>query len=125
MNLEIILYLINLASNIQIVLIVSSIFGLSLFGLYICTYISLYTDSIISIKELEDDHSIFNKKIRNRFSIILVCIISIATLMPSERIMYLMASSHYMKQTDIPQKVLKILNNKLDEMLEDKKSESI
>ena len=52
---------------------------------------------------------------------ILVFNLLLVIFIPSSKTVYMMMGSHYLNQKDIPQKVLKVLNNKLDEMIEEKK----
>lgn len=52
------------------------------------------------------------------FLAILLCI---GIIIPDRKTMYMIASTHYLKKSDIPSKVLEILNHKLDEIIKENK----
>lgn len=70
-----------------------------------------------SCKDLEaKDQTIASIFLFSSFLFLLVFVLS-ATLIPSKQTMYTMAFVRYSKQSDIPEKVLKAIEVKLDEII--------
>lgn len=112
------LYLIDLISNLETVLgIITAFSGIGLIILFIgyCIF-STYPD--------ENEKKILNNISHAKKPLFIIFLISIfiAALFPSKTTMYTMAGSHYLNKTDIPDKVIKILNNKLDDIIDSKDS---
>lgn len=64
-------------------------------------------------KEIGKFHDV---KDRQAFKTFIVLIIAFVFL-PSEKTMYMMLGAHYLKKSDIPQKLELVINKKLDEYL--------
>lgn len=110
MGIEVILYLINLIKNID--LFFSVIIGVSILIILFCLFISL----IILSDEAGEWPRTPIYKIR-KYIIIVPIIILISCIFPSEKTMYMMIGSHYLKASTIPSKVEQVINKKLDEYL--------
>lgn len=109
MSLVTALYMIDLISRVNIGLrILTFLVGLILFICFIA-YFHI---------EKEDFKVKLAKKLAKKLVIAFLCLVIAIFFIPSERTVYLMASSHYMTQTGIPEKVLKVLNEKLDKIIE-------
>lgn len=97
MPIELFLYLVDLISSIFCTLII--------------TCFCLVSAGLFVFFNMDDIRLV--KKIFIYFFLILL----IDTFLPSERTMYLMLGAHYLKKTNIPNKVEKIINKKLDDYL--------
>jgi thiol:disulfide interchange protein len=103
------IYLISVIGNIYCIL--SLIFILACFATIFC---------LMEFLMERDDSS---KRWLKKMSLFLAIIGLISSLFPGQKSMYLMASTHYLNKTDVPSKVLKALNGKLDKMIEEQKEE--
>lgn len=116
MKIETLLYIINVIVNIDVFLAITFITFVSYIICSICFSYSK-TDHFDETEKL-----IFNDKIKINIKLLFMAfiILFINCFIPSEKTMYLMLSTKYIKNTDIPSKVLTIINNKLDKYIEDK-----
>ena len=110
MSPEIALYLINLLSNVNLILVISLPIMILIIIIFLCSFSGEHDD--ICVKENCDHKSIFNKLMN-----ITIILFLLWLLIPSEKTMYTIAATHYIKQSDLPAKVLTVINSKLDEVI--------
>ncbi len=116
MNIESVLYLINLVKNLDIaigiVLVTSFIFILITLIITGLNHAGSYGDD-----EYKDSHlCAFINFIRKNIKW-LILLLSVSCIFPSERTMYLMIGANYFKNSNIPPKIELIIEKKLDEYL--------
>ena len=109
MNAELTLYTISILGNISNAIAVIGVLSLLL----------LIFSLIMRCNEDFDDINI--KKYLKLSLILLAISVFVGILIPDQKTMYMMASTHYLKKSDIPSKVLEILNHKLDEIIKENK----
>ena len=114
------LYLTGLLSNID--MINSILVTLSCFAFFILIifYFVLYVNEDDSGKNKFKE---FVKLLSKKWYLFILYII-FACAIPSEKTMYLILGSNYLTSSDVPAKVSKILNLKLDELLADTNKDS-
>jgi hypothetical protein len=113
MSLELCLYLIDVVGNV----------GCILFGIIFLGTISLGVSFFVYEAEYgyhgSDDKFLVGLRKAMKIIFAVLCFaIPIKTLIPSMTTMYMISGAHYMNKTDIPEKVYKLLESKLDESLE-------
>lgn len=121
MSIEVLLYFINLIGNVNDV---SSIFfAVSIIFLIVSLLFSIGNEafnknntSTYGIQEYETIRKLIFT-ILNITAPVLIISLIILILSPSKTTMYAMALSKYSKQSDIPEKVLKAIEFKLDEVV--------
>ncbi len=118
MSIELLLYSIEILSNIDKVLGMAFafyfVFALIVFGFLFIDRIACYNDD--DVKEWYK--TLINlKKYTKWYFIPFLTIIIVSIFIPSEKTMYMMMGSHYLKKSDLPSKVEMVLNKKLDEYL--------
>lgn len=111
MELAIFIYLASLVGKISLVCMLLLTFGTFLYGLYAVVMTVEYSDTV---------------QYKKTFAVLFAFLLSTATLMPSERTMYMMAAGYAgqtvaqkVSNSESVDKVQKIINNKLDEYLEE------
>lgn len=116
MSIEWLLYLIDVSGSLK------QSFGVTLVCLIMVLTIStiIYLHNDLTNKGYNDYEDI---KIRCQYFYkilipILLISIAICIFIPSQKTMYAIALSHYSKQSEIPEKVLKAIEVKLDEVIE-------
>jgi hypothetical protein len=115
MSLELMLYLVDILGSLNVLLFISIVVIFSIF-LFIFFQFNPYNNEEESFKYIK-----FYVK---RFGIILTVLLPIFILTPSTKTLHLIIGTNYLKESNIPAKVLKVLNNKLDQYIkEDKKNE--
>ena len=115
MSPALIIYLIELMGNVG--LIIGIIFGVFAVALILLIITVLENDIELSAdnkKSLE-----FNKMASVATRGLIVSLV-LYTIIPSKNSMYLMASANYLNKSDMPHKVLEVLNSKLDQMISTK-----
>lgn len=111
MNIELFLYLIDILNGIRLVLYIALIFSTIIYILHVF-FSSHKEDNRESLKKTLK----YGNKIKWYYIIMLIFYL----LIPSQKTMYLMMGSHYLKNSQIPSKVEMVLNKKLDEYLIEK-----
>lgn len=106
MSAELTLYAINIISNI---------------GYTIATIFLLFSVISIVLIMVYDDNLEELKKYFKLILPLLAILLFINIILPSPKTMYMMASTHYLKNNGIPSKVLEVLNYKLDEIITENK----
>jgi heme/copper-type cytochrome/quinol oxidase subunit 2 len=104
MSIELFLYLIDLIASI----------GIMSCLLFFILIIILIVELIKAFNDDDDEGKFkYSTKLKKYFCILAIIIM----IIPSEKTMYLMLGSNYLKKSDIPQKVELAINKKLDEYL--------
>jgi len=98
------MYFIDLLDNLHITL--TLILILNIVGL-----------AILAFTIYDEKENFFLKKWFKRGIFSLIILMPLCIVIPEKTTMYMMFSIHYMNKSDIPDKVLNILNNKLDEII--------
>jgi len=120
MSLELMLYLVDILASLNVLLFISIIVIFSLFLFIFFQFYPFYNDFDNNKEESFKDIKFCIK----RFGIILTVLLPIFILIPSTKTLHLIIGTNYLKESNIPAKVLKVLNNKLDQYIkEDKKNE--
>ena len=124
-NLVLYLYLIDKLNSVHFWL------GLSFFvimGMLIVYGFALAFSALDSY--CEDDYKHTAENLKNRFHVsklfkILGVIFIIDIVLPSYKTSLLFVANHYVKKSDVPQKVMQIINNELDKYIEKQKGNSL
>ena len=113
MNIEFFIYLADVLPGLGCFLSVTGTIGLIVFSIvtFICSR-ALIEDDQFNISELK------KIKLHYIFTVIFLSLF-IGAFIPSQKTMYLMLGSSYLKNSTIPTKVEQVLNKKLDEFLHD------
>ena|SRR5690348_5407859 len=116
MSLELMLYLVDILGSLNVLLFISIVVVFSLFLYIFLQFYPFYNNEEESFKYI--------KFYIKRFGIILTVLLPIFILIPSTKTLHLIIGTNYLKESNIPAKVLKVLNNKLDQYIKkDKKNE--
>lgn len=116
MNIEKVLYFIGVVSNF-------SVFAKILFGTLIIMTILSIVSYAVTFSDDSKEHIII-KRITKYFIITLIVFGFIGSFIPTEKTMYMMLASNVAKKSEIPEKVLKAIEMKLDEYIDDVKNKS-
>ena len=110
MSIELVLYIIDILKNI------STISGL----LMVTSGLILLSILIILMLVIENDEESEKKlkKISRKMFVIFIISTPICIFIPSEKTLYMMVGSKYLKESGIPKKVHELINQKLDKLLE-------
>lgn len=111
MNIELILYLIDIGINFQIVTFIASIIMMVLYFITAFHNSTSFCDN----EKISYKNHLFASKILTVF-------IFISILVPSKKTMYMMIGAKYLRESNVPEKVQMIINKKLDEYLLENKS---
>ena len=119
MNIELVLYLIDIVANINVAI------GLIL-GLLIIIFIII---GIISLSQWSDTYnktewketSLYKSKSYFLFGFFII--IPLMCLIPSQKTMYMIVGANVIKSSTIPSKVEQAINKKLDEYLTEEKKD--
>lgn len=112
MSIEWLLYLIDVLESLNGCVVTFSVISNIVLMIFLAAFAIFYVENNLEnkIKRFKD------------FSKVLVPIVIISTtlsvLIPSKKTMYAIALAHYSKQSDIPAKVFKAIEVKLDEVIE-------
>lgn len=98
------IYFIDLLDNLHITL--ALILSLNIIGLF-----------FLGFMIWDDKEDKLFKKLFKKFIFPLIILIPLCILIPDKTTMYMMFSLHFINKNDIPDKVLNILNIKLDEII--------
>ena len=114
MSLELFLYLVSVLGNVSCAC--QLVVWLGVLGVVVGAFVSAMIWDTCGRESLDN----FKEK-RNKLVKVVVPIMSIAfalsILIPSKKTMYAIGFSHYAKQTQISQKLMDLLNQKLDDAL--------
>lgn len=114
MSLELFLYLVSVLDNIGWlfgILFFVGIISLVLFGL-------VYMDCVDDYYgDKEDNFKDNTEKVVKKILVFMAIITPLSVFIPSKKTLYAIGLSHYAKQTQIPQKLMDLLNQKLDDAL--------
>lgn len=114
MSLEWFLYLVSVLGNINCTLVYCNV--LSIAGLFGVWFVSAMIWDVSGTREFEEFKPKRNKVIK--YLLITTVISSIFNVfVPSTKTIYAIGFSHYATQTQVPQKLLEVLNQKLDDAL--------
>jgi hypothetical protein len=113
MSLELILYLISIVIKLEILLLMLiciSGFGALLTGV-------MYTEAYG-----ENSKASLLKWFKTAIRVLIISVI-LLVFIPGEKTLYTIIGTYYLKQSDIPAKVVTIINDKLDELIAKDKKE--
>lgn len=114
MSPALIIYLIELIDN----------FGTLLAIIFILTMVAIVVLGMSWYMAWDNDDEDMRHNLKKWIKIVgtlLAAVSLLGLVIPSKNSMYLMASAHYLNNSDMPHKVLEVLNSKLDEMISTKK----
>lgn len=113
MSIESLLYFIDVSSNLNDAVLVGSV-SLAIISL-ISFMVSCMAKSDGDDKVSNDAWRVFKLSLKSFFVLCFFCIV-----IPSQKTMYAIAFAHYSKQSDIPAKVLQVIEIKLDDIIKQK-----
>lgn len=116
MSITTLIYLMGLLSSINYALFVFAIIFLVM--TIVCGILYLSAQDFGEIEEQEN----LSRKIK-KWSIHFVFIVVLMATIPSKKTMWLMLGSSALEKSDIPEKVLIIINKKLDDIIKEKVNE--
>lgn len=102
-----ILYLIDLIGNFNVVIVLLLILTIIILLFFVVGFLAEY--------ERDDNakvHPFFSKLIKLFF-----VLSAISIILPSEKTMYMMVGASYLNNSEVPAKVERIINDKLDEII--------
>lgn len=114
MSLELFLYLVSVSGNIKC--LAHGFTMLCVLALIVGSFISAMIWDTFRTEHFENFKIKRNKMVKVAVPLLVVSI-SLGALIPSQTTMYAIGFSHYAKQTQIPQKLMDLLNQKLDDAL--------
>ncbi|HEV2917591.1 MAG TPA: hypothetical protein VGW78_07660 [Candidatus Babeliales bacterium] len=119
MNIETVLYLINVFGTMKDVVCIASM--ISVFALGVCAFIFGIIKASGDGDSLWIAYSIFLKKHFWKF----IFLVFLACIIPSEKTMYFMLGAHAIKSSPLPSKIELAIEKKIDDFLseDEKKSE--
>lgn len=118
MSVEWVLYFIDVIVKFGSIFIFGMVFSVIA---VICLLMKLSDDSLGYISE--ENKLLKAKNFKNRIKICAMIFFGslfFESLIPSQKTMYAMAFAKYSKQSDIPEKVLKVIELKLDDIIKEK-----
>jgi hypothetical protein len=119
MSIELILYLIDVAESLNVVL--GLVCTLSIIGLGIAGIISFMSSDIDERDKKWDKYKLFINKYFWKFMIILF----LACIIPCKKTMYLMLGAHAIKSSPLPSKIEQAIEKRIDKyLLEEEKKEN-
>lgn len=110
MSIEWLLYLIDLVSHLCCFMV--TILAIAIIG----TFVSFVAWQIDFNYSSEESIELRDKRIKTCATVFFIASI-VCVSIPSEKTMYAIALAHYSKQSDIPSKVLKAIEVKLDDII--------
>jgi hypothetical protein len=114
MSLELFLYLVSVLYNVSGLCAILFVIGIISMVIYGCIYIFNF-DEFYGEDEIKFKNN--TVKVIKTISVAMAIMVPFSVLIPSKKTMYAIGFSHYAKQTQIPQKLLDLLNQKLDDAL--------
>jgi hypothetical protein len=110
-----VIYLISLLSNLDLAF--SIVFWFLVLGVIAISISYLAVDERTS--EIEKEVRDLRLRQAKKVALIALAVLSLNVLVPSEKTMYLMVGAHFFEQSELPPKVLEIINLKLDSIKSD------
>lgn len=104
------LYLVSICQSVQVLISIIS------FGAFILLIGGVLSTIMLGCEEEEQTKG---KSLAKRSAIVLAIVFTLGVFLPNEKIALMMAGTYLLSNTELPAKVLNVLNLKLDELTEE------
>jgi hypothetical protein len=119
MSIEWILYLIDLLDNFNTCVAIISIISIISFSMFSFFVYSYCNDISYRDEKSEDKRKSLSFRVAKGCAVSFLVTLVLNIMIPSKTTMYMMALANYSKDSNIPKKVIRALESKLDDIIKD------